>query len=274
MYERAVADKGIVPLSYRRREYARALPFAERAVASAQASEQRPRQQRAEHLRSAIRRMYERAVADKGIVPLSYRRRSTPALCYLQNERSRPRKRRNNIPRQQRAERPRSAIRRTCGRVRASVGTTSPAAADGTPALCNSQSVRLFRRRTYSTARFASALPAAKGRRTPLPPFGLESPIYKSFRRKNLAPAFRTAIYHTRKHRRTAAVRLDRGAGTALLVFSPLLYLDTPGVTPPAENRCSVQELCRHTRRRSHPHGQRAPAARRESRIEVMTRPA
>ena len=32
--------------------------------------------------RSAIRRMYERAVADKGIVPLSYRRRSTPALCH------------------------------------------------------------------------------------------------------------------------------------------------------------------------------------------------
>lgn len=60
---------------------------------------------------------------------------------------------------------PRAAIRRTSDHVRASAGTTSPAAAGGTPALCNSQSVRLFRwRRTYSTARFASAIPAAKGR--------------------------------------------------------------------------------------------------------------
>ena len=65
---------------------------------SAQASEQRPRQQRAKHPYSAIRRMYKRAGADEGIVPLSYRRRSTPALCHSQNERSRPRKRRNNIP--------------------------------------------------------------------------------------------------------------------------------------------------------------------------------
>lgn len=61
--------------------------------------------------------------------------------------------------------RPRSAIRRTCGRVRASVGTTSPTAANGTPVLGNFQSARLFwRTRTHSTARFASALPAAKGR--------------------------------------------------------------------------------------------------------------
>ena len=64
----------------------------------AQASEPQPQQQGAERLRSAIRRMYKRAGADKGIVPLSYRRRSTPALCYSQNERARPRKRRNNIP--------------------------------------------------------------------------------------------------------------------------------------------------------------------------------
>lgn len=60
--------------------------------------------------------------------------------------------------------RPRSAIRRTSGRVRASVGTTSPTAVNGTPVLGNFQSARLFWRRTYSTARFASALPAAKGR--------------------------------------------------------------------------------------------------------------
>ena len=148
----------------------------------AQASEQRPRQQRTERLRSAIRRMYKRAGADKGIVPLSYRRRSTPALCHSQNERSRPRKRQNNIPN--------------------SNGKT--------PVLCNFQSVRLFRRtRTYSTARFASALPAAKGRTNTPFPFVLESPIYKSFRRKKPAPALHTAIYHTRcKRRLTAAVRL------------------------------------------------------------------
>ena len=158
----------------------------------AQASEPQPQQQGAERLRSAIRRMYKRAGADEGIVPLSYRRRSTPALCHSQNERSRPRKRRNNVPnsseRNARARqfavctnvpvlmkesylchteggvRPRSAIRRTSGRVRASVGTTSPTAVNGTPVLGNFQSARLFWRRTYSTARFASALPAAKGR--------------------------------------------------------------------------------------------------------------
>lgn len=60
--------------------------------------------------------------------------------------------------------RPRSAIRRTSGRIRTSVGTTSPTAANGTPVLGNFQSARLFWRRTHSTARFASALPAAKGR--------------------------------------------------------------------------------------------------------------
>ena len=106
MYKRAGADKGIVPLSYRRRDHARALPFAERAVASAQASEQHPQQQRTVRPCSAIRRMYERAGADKGIVPLACRKR---------------------------AERPRSAIRRTSGRVRASVGTTSPTATGKRP---------------------------------------------------------------------------------------------------------------------------------------------
>ncbi len=60
--------------------------------------------------------------------------------------------------------RPRSAIRSTSGRFRSSVGTTSPTAANGTPVLGNFQSARLFWRRTHSTARFASALPAAKGR--------------------------------------------------------------------------------------------------------------
>lgn len=195
--------------------------------------------------------MYKRAVADKGIVPLSYRRRSTPALCHSQNERSRPRKRRNNIPN--------------------SNGKT--------PVLCNFQSVRLFRRtRTHSTARFASALPAAKGRTNTPFPFVLESPIYKSFRRKKPAPALHTAIYHTRRKRRlTAAVRLckngrhspacflafvcfdafgkkpqsglARTTGTTPLVFSPLLCLNPFGVTPPAGKRRSVQEARRHARR-------------------------
>ena len=172
---------------------ARAKPYAPlRSGVSAQASEPQPQQQGAERLRSAIRRMYKRAGADKGIVPLSYRRRSTPALCHPQDERSCPRKRRNNVPgssgrnthtqpfavctnvpvlmkesylcHTEGGVRPRSAIRRTSGRVRASVGTTSPTAANGTPVLGNFQSARLFWRRTYSTARFASALPAAKGR--------------------------------------------------------------------------------------------------------------
>mgnify|MGYP000757066795 CR=1 FL=1 len=78
---------------------ARAKPYAPlRSGVSAQASEPQPQQQGAERLRSAIRRMYKRAGADKGIVPLSYRRRSTPALCHPQDERSHPHKRRNNIP--------------------------------------------------------------------------------------------------------------------------------------------------------------------------------
>ena len=139
----------------------------------AQASEPQPQQQGAERLRSAIRRMYKRAGADKGIVPLSYRRRSTPALCHPQDERSCPRKRRNNVPgssgrnthtqpfavctnvpvlmkesylcHTEGGVRPRSAIRRTSGRVRASVGTTSPTAANGTPVLCHSPYVRTCR---------------------------------------------------------------------------------------------------------------------------------
>lgn len=54
MYKRAGADEGIVPLACRKREYARALPSAGRAVASAQASEQHPQQQRTERPCSAI----------------------------------------------------------------------------------------------------------------------------------------------------------------------------------------------------------------------------
>ena len=153
---------------------ARAKPYAPlRSGVSAQASEPQPQQQGAERLRSAIRRMYKRAGADKGIVPLSYRRRSTPALCHPQDERSCPRKRRNNVPgssgrnthtqpfavctnvpvlmkesylcHTEGGVRPRSAIRRTSGRVRASVGTTSPTAANGTPVLGNSPYVRTCR---------------------------------------------------------------------------------------------------------------------------------
>jgi len=150
--------------------------------------------------------MYKRAVADKGIVPLSYRRRSTPALCHSQNERSRPRKRRNNIPN--------------------SNGKT--------PVLCNFQSVRLFRRtRTHSTARFASALPAAKGRTNTPFPFVLESPIYKSFRRKKPAPALHTAIYHTRRKRRlTAAVRLCKNGRHSPACFLAFVCFDAFGKKP------------------------------------------
>ena len=111
----------------------------------------------------------------------------------------------------------------------ASVGTTSPTAAGKTPVLCNFQSVRLFRRtRTHSTARFASALPAAKGRTNTPFPFVLESPIYKSFRRKKPAPALHTAIYHTRRKRHlTAAVRLGengRHSPACLLAFYALTH--------------------------------------------------
>ena len=148
---------------------------------------------------SAIRRMYKRAGADEKIAPLACRRREHSARCHSQNVRACPHKRRNNIPHSsgknaralpfavctnvpvlikesylchtEGGARPRAAIRRTSGRVRASVGTTSPTATGKTPVLGNFQSVRLFRRTwTHSTARFASALPAAKGRRTPPSP--------------------------------------------------------------------------------------------------------
>ncbi len=123
---------------------------------------------------------------------------TTPALCHSQNERSRPRKRRNNIPNS--SERYARALPfAVCTNVpvlikesylwHAESGSTPalchsqnvracprkrryniPNSNGKTPVLCNFQSVQLFRRRTYSTVRFASAIPAAKGRRTPLPP--------------------------------------------------------------------------------------------------------
>ena len=154
MYKRAVADKGIEPLSYRRREHARALPFAKRAGVSAQASEQHP------------------PAAAGG----------TPALCHSQNERSRPRKRRHNIP---------NSNGKNARALQFSERATVSADADvfDLP-LC----FRITRREGKDEHPF---------------PFVLESPIYKSFRRKKPAPALHTAIYHTRRKRRlTAAVRL------------------------------------------------------------------
>ena len=58
--------------------------------------------------------------------------------------------------------------------------------------------------------------------------------------------------------RTTGAALLDRGSDTALLVFSHSLYLDTPGVTPPAGKRRSVQEA----RRRPPKHPFRKDGAR------------
>ena len=159
----------------------RALPFAERAGVSAQASEQHPQQQRTERLRSATRRMYKRAVADEKIAPLACRRRSTPALCHSQNVRSRPHKRRNNIPN--------SSERNARARQFSERATVLAADVFDRPLR-----FRITRR---------------EGKTNTPSPFGLESPIYKSFRRKNLAPAFHTAVYHTRRKRRlTATVRL------------------------------------------------------------------
>ena len=107
--------------------------------------------------------MYKRAGADKGIVPLSYRRRSTPALCYSQNERARPRKRRNNIPN--------SNGKNARARQFSERATVSADVDAFDRPLC----FRITRREGKTDAPF---------------PFGLESTIYKSFRRKNPAPAF------------------------------------------------------------------------------------
>ena len=196
MYKRVGADEGIAPLACRRREYARALPFAERAGVSAQASEQRPQQQRTERPCSAIRRMYKRAGADEGIVPLAYRRRSTPALCHSQNVRACPRKRRNNIP---------NSSERNARARQFSERATVLADAD---AFDRPLRFRITRREGKDEHPFL---------------FVLESPIYKSFRRKKPAPALHTAIYHTRRKRRlTAAVRLcknGRHCPTYFLVF-------------------------------------------------------
>ena len=189
---------------------------------SAQASEQRPRQQRAKHPYSAIRRMYKRAGADEGIVPLSYRRRSTPALCHSQNERSRPRKRRNNIPN--------SSERNARARQFSERATVLAADVFDRPLR-----FRITRREGKDEHPFL---------------FVLESPIYKSFRRKKPAPALHTAIYHTRRKRRlTAAVRLSeqqaqsgfaRTAGTVRLQgcrHSPACFLTFYALTHSARSR-------------------------------------
>lgn len=75
---------------------------------------------------------------------------------------------------------------------------------------------------------------------------------------------------------RTAdTVWLDRGVGTALLVFSPLLCLNTFGLN----RRPKSDALCRNragtpakTRRRTHPQKRHTLAARRERLIEVIAR--
>lgn len=143
-----------------------------------------------------LRRMYERAGADKGIVPLAYRRRSTPALCHSQNVRACPRKRRNNIP---------NSSERNARARQFSERATVLADAD---AFDRPLRFRITRREGKDEHPFL---------------FVLESPIYKSFRRKKPAPALHTAIYHTRRKRRlTAAVRLcknGRHCPTYFLVF-------------------------------------------------------
>ena len=168
-----------------------------RSVASAQASEPQPQQQGAERLRSAIRRMYKRAGADEKIAPLACRRRREhSARCHSQDERSRPRKRRNNIP---------NSSERNARARQFSERATVLADAD---AFDRPLRFRITRREGKDEHPFL---------------FVLESPIYKSFRRKKPAPALHTAIYHTRRKRRlTAAVRLcknGRHCPTYFLVF-------------------------------------------------------
>ena len=182
MYKRAGADKGIVPLSYRRRDHARALPFAERAVASAQASEQHPQQQRKVRPCSAIRRMYERAGADKGIVPLACRKREyARALPFAE---------RAGVSAQASVQHPQQQRENARALQFSECATVSAADVFDRPL------------RFRNTRR--------EGKTNTPSPFVLESPIYKSFRRKKPAPALHTAVYHTRRKRRlTAAVRLS-----------------------------------------------------------------
>ncbi len=108
---------------------------------------------------------------------------TTPALCHSQNERSRPRKRRHNIP---------NSNGKNARALQFSERATVSADAD---VFDRPLRFRITRREGKDEHPF---------------PFVLESPIYKSFRRKKPAPALHTAIYHTRRKRRlTAAVRLS-----------------------------------------------------------------
>ena len=164
---------------------------------------------------------------------------TTPALCHSQNERSRPRKRRNNIPNS--SERYARALPfAVCTNVPALIKESYLCHTEGgtTPALCHSQNERSRpRKRRHnipnSNGKNARALQFSEratvsadadvfdrplrfritrreGKDEHPFPFVLESPIYKSFRRKKPAPALHTAIYHTRRKRRlTAAVRLS-----------------------------------------------------------------
>ena len=144
---------------------------------------------------------------------LSYRRRSTPALCHPQDERSHPHKRRNNIPN--------SSERNARARQFSERATVLAADAFDRPLR-----FRITRREGKDEHPFL---------------FVLESPIYKSFRRKKPAPALHTAIYHTRRKRRlTAAVRLCKngrhspatGVQAQPCLFSHFLCVDAFGKKP------------------------------------------
>ena len=213
----------------------------------AQASEPQPQQQGAERLRSAIRRMYKRAGADEGIVPLSYRRRSTPALCHSQNERSRPRKRRNNIPN--------SSERNARARQFSERATVLAADVFDRPLR-----FRITRREGKDEHPFL---------------FVLESPIYKSFRRKKPAPALHTAIYHTRRKRRlTAAVRLCKNGRPSSICFALCLSCSPKHaqLEPPAKKRRSVQKPRRHARQNlPPPPSARTAHARRTTRTSYSS---
>ena len=192
MYERAGADEGIVPLACRKREYARALPSAGRAVASAQASEQHPQQQRTERPCSAIFRARD---------------------CF------------------------------GGGRIR------PPAS--------------------------LPHYPPRRGRTNTPFPFVLESPIYKSFRRKKPAPALHTAIYHTRRKRRlTAAVRLCKNGRPSSICFALCLSCSPKHaqLEPPAKKRRSVQKPRRHARQNlPPPPSARTAHARRTTRTSYSS---
>ena len=138
---------------------------------------------------------------------------STPALCHPQDERSHPHKRRNNIPN--------SSERNARARQFSERATVLAADAFDRPLR-----FRITRREGKDEHPFL---------------FVLESPIYKSFRRKKPAPALHTAIYHTRRKRRlTAAVRLCKngrhspatGVQAQPCLFSHFLCFDAFGKKP------------------------------------------